>query len=187
MKTHALRLAAATATLVLAAACSNGDASEAAPEAPAAPAAPAAAVAPVAGALDPAEYRLTMDKVRHWARVRLAVKEVIDAQPELEDVFVMDADDTLDGHVAEVEAVPALRSAVEGAGMSVREQAVITTIFVEGALVEASAQLGQDPATLRDALTTHPDNLVFLREHAAEIRAVQAQAAAAEGIPEDEA
>ena len=180
-----IRRTATLLALALLAGCSEGDASEAA--APAAGTASAVvAAAPAGGDIDPAQYRLTMDRVRHWYRVMLEVKKVIDAQPELEDVFAADVDDSLDAYVAKVEAVPALRTAVEGAGMSVREHAVIATVFMEAALLDAGTEMGQDPAGIRAAMTTHPDNAAFLREHAAELQALQTEMAAAAGITDEE-
>lgn len=175
----------ALAALALLAACSPGSTDEL--QATPAETATAEAFASSAGdPIDPATYRLSMDRVRQWVRVMQAVGALGEEQPEVEEEFAADVDESLGEYVDRIERSPALRSAVEGAGMSVLEHAVIARIFLEAALAEASAELGQDPAEVAGAFSTHPDNRVFLREHKAEIDALAAQAAQASGSDHQE-
>lgn len=172
---------ALAAALTLLAACGSGSADELQATTAEAAQAEAPALA-AADPIDPATYRLTMDRVRQWMGVMMAVGALSESQPEVEEEFAADIDESLDEYVARIEGNSTIRSAIEGAGMSVREHAVIARIFTEAALADASAELGQDPAEVADAFTTHPDNRVFLREHKAEIDALAMQAAQAADV-----
>jgi hypothetical protein len=158
------------------AACGGSDQTGA--SAAAAGAAPAGASATSAGdgaadALELRDYELSMDDVRQWGAAARAVARLARENPQWEDQLSMEASDaSIDAFAAQLEQLPAVREAIEDAGLSPREYAVTTFVVVQSMLAQAAIQQGANADSFAMKAGINPDNVTFMKEHEAEIRAV---------------
>jgi hypothetical protein len=126
--------------------------------------APAATSEAAAKAVDPAEYRLTMDLVRR----------VISAQRNLalaEGMLPREADATLpiEEQVAKLDAQPALRAAVERAGLTTREQVVASWVLFQAGMAQGVIDGGAKPEEVLGSIRIAPENVAFYRDNQAQI------------------
>lgn len=177
-------LLAAIGAIALATACKGNEPAKR--RARSAAADPAATEAPAGGSgesdLDEIRgYRLRMDKIRRFydagARLAAAARGMDSAQMKL------DADDgspqTVDAMAAQIERLPVARAAIEGAGLSAREYALISLSYMQAAMAGAVAeQQRMDDATAAEKMKASADNIRFVREHKAELERLQREAQA---------
>jgi hypothetical protein len=142
-----------------------------------------AADAPAAGEnsadlRDVTRYELSMDKIdKYYAAMRNMALAMKGMSAEEREKLDMDAGDdlSLDDYAAKLEREPAVRRAIEQAGLSTREFALLTMSMVQTGL--ASAVLAMRPKDNADSLMremkVNPDNVRFLREHEAELKTKQ--------------
>jgi len=181
-----LRSASVALALVLASACggddTSGDArSTVGGDSAAAAAAPSPAPPPAASRDDGtdsaaiANYRLDMDKVRGLQRAAVALHELNQRHPEIRERVSADTFD-LDAVLANMNAEPEVRRAIEGAGISTRDYVLGTMALMQAAI---SHQLSKGGMSVPPGVSE--ENRRFMAEHEAEIEQVMA------AMPKDDA
>jgi transposase-like protein len=144
-----------------------------------APEVSAAGVPDVASGSDDAEtrelarYQLTMDKVRKMSVAAEKLKQLEREHPELakqrDTASSKEMELSIDEIEARVERMPAARKAIEDAGLTVREYAVATLVFLQAMVGQMMIQQGQSPDSVARELGMNPANLRFVKEHEAEL------------------
>jgi len=174
-----LRRVALLAPLLLAAACAS-DADTAADSGAAAPSAATVPASSGDAAADVTAYELTMERMdRYYAAQRALAVRVKDMSPAEREAFDVagDGDDSIDDMVRRIEAAPAMRAALDEAGMSAREFALATMSIVQSGM--AAAVLQMRPEANQDSLLremkANPANVRFLRENEAALQQKQAE------------
>ena len=122
------------------------------------------------GTADPGSidnFELTMANVDAWMHAQKALGEAVKKDPSLDPAMNISEENDAQ-YVARLEASPALKAAIESAGMSVRDyaytsQSLVATLMAVGA-VEAG-QLKEIPEGI------NPRNVDFIKAHRAEIEA----------------
>ena len=118
-------------------------------------------------------YQLTMAKIRQLAAAQENMERFAQQHPELArgaDTASSDLSDlSLDDIEAQVERFPAGRKAVEDAGLSAREYALITVALFQASLGQILVQQGANPDSVAREGGIHPSNLRFVKEHEAEL------------------
>jgi len=169
-----MKLSPLSFALVLVLAACARPAENAAP-ASASAAAPATAEMPAAqaaatdtAAIDSIDrFELTMANVDAWMHAQKALGEAVKKDPSLDPAMNISEESDAQ-YVARLEASPAMKAAIESAGMSVRDyaytsQSLVATLMAVGA-VEAG-QLKEIPEGI------NPRNVDFIKAHRAEIEA----------------
>ena len=158
------------------AACSGGD--KPADDAPAStssttPAAPRSAESDMA---DIASYRLSMDKMDAYYKAQrnlmAAFKKMTPAERDGAKMTMEEGgEDTLDEMAAKYERVPAVKTAIEGAGFSPREFTVMTMAMVQAGMAASVIQMrpNDDADSLAREMKANMDNIRFLQENEAEL------------------
>jgi hypothetical protein len=126
------------------------------------------------------DYELTMEGIdKYYAAMRnvaLAMKDMTPAEREQHEA-ALDAEDIadLDDMAARLEDDPIFSEAIEEAGLSTREYAVLTMSLVQSGMAAAviGMQPNADPDSLARAMQANPDNIRFLQEHGDELEAKQ--------------
>ncbi len=159
--------------------------SDAVPDVPAASAVPDVADKSARAAdADLAEleaYRLTMTDVNRWAAAnrnlaQLAEKlrrEHPEQMKDVEDGGESQGAGTFDEYEATVDQIPGAREAIESSGLSVHEFAVIGWPLFQAGMAQYAVEQGADPKELAARAHINPDNLIFARQHKAEIERLQ--------------
>ncbi|NUS61217.1 MAG: hypothetical protein HOQ01_09745 [Lysobacter sp.] len=161
------------AVAVLALSACNKPADTTATPAPS-PVAPAATVAPApvatvaqasanAGSID--TFDLTMDNVDAMLRAQVALGAATKADPSLDPAMNISEENDAQ-YVARLEASPALKQAIEGAGISVHDYAYTSQSLVATMMAVGAVDAGQLKA-IPDGV--NPRNVEFVRAHGAEI------------------
>lgn len=174
------RAALLLASLLLA--CGRGDASSdaAALGAGVPPSATAVASAGAsdlkADGLELRDYTLTLEELQRWGTAAAALARIGREHPELKDRLSMNASDaSIDAFAARLEAVPAVRDAIEAEAFSPREYAVVTYVVVQAMLGQAAIEQGMSADAVAAKAGINPENLTFVRDHQAEVRATFAR------------
>jgi len=166
------------AVAVLALAACNKPADSISP--PAVTVAPAAAAtvsqAPAdAGSID--TFDLTMDNVDRMLRAQVALGAATKADPSLDPAMNISEENDAQ-FVARLESTPALKAAIESAGMSVRDYAYTSQSLVATMMAVGAVQAGQ----LKDIPEgVNPRNVEFMKAHQAEIEQKMRALGAQEG------
>ena len=118
-------------------------------------------------------YELTMADVRKFAAANAALAkhpkaEQNDDEEEAEDESSND-DESLDEMAARIGRIPEARNAIEAAGLTVRQYAVITMALFQAAFAQYAVEQGADPAKVARDAGVNPANLRFVKEHKAEL------------------
>ena len=173
------------AVAVLALAACNKPADSMSPPA-ASTASPAATVAPAAAATvsqAPADagsidtFDLTMDNVDKMLRAQVALGAATKADPSLDPAMNISEENDAQ-FVARLESTPALKAAIESAGMSVRDYAYTSQSLVATMMAVGAVQAGQ----LKDIPEgVNPRNVEFMKAHQAEIEQKMRALGAQEG------
>ena len=147
-----------------------------------------------------ADYDLTMDDLQKYTVAQLNMLRVTkamensgtDAGDESED----ETDDegssagggdanSLGGMEARIEGVPALRKAVEDAGLDAREFAVISYAYMTSAMAAGVVKMGRPIDSVATAMKVNPDNVNFILQNEAKLaplfERMQAEAKRLEG------
>jgi hypothetical protein len=121
-------------------------------------------------------YQLTLTEVRKYAaaNANLAkhpkVAEDEDAEGDSEDDT---NDESLDGMAARIGKIPEARKAIESAGLTVRQYAVITMALIQASMAQFAVDSGADPAKVARDAGVNPANIKFVKEHKAELQKMQ--------------
>lgn len=180
MTSHFRGPAVAALSLLLLAACGGDSApADGGSGGDARPAAPAAAPSGDAEAdlLELSDYTLTMEELRRWGTAAAALGQVGRQRPELQDSVIIDAGDpSIDTFADRLDRIPAARKAVEDAGFSPREYAVVTYVVVQSITSVDAVRQGASVEKLAQEAGLNPANLRFAQQHEAEIHAMIARA-----------
>jgi len=132
---------------------------------------------------DVTEYELSMDKVdKYFAAQRNMMAKVKDMTQAERDALDMgnSANASLDDMARSMDRNPAIRSAIEDAGLSSREYATLTMAFVQAAMASSVLQMrpNENQDSLAREMKASMDNIRFMREHEAELTRKQQELAA---------
>lgn len=136
-----------------------------------------------------ADYVLTMDDVRRMHQAQLDIYEAMQANPALAQTASMSAEEfSLDAMETRFAGVPEIRTAIEGAGLEVREYGLIMLALFQASFAQASLDMGAQRDTVLAATRMNPDNLEFVRTHRTELQQMQEElsqaAARVERVPQ---
>jgi hypothetical protein len=121
-------------------------------------------------------YQLTLAEVRKYAaaNANLAkhpkVAEDEDAEGDSDEDT---SDESLDGMAARIGKIPEARKAIESAGLTVRQYAVITMALIQASMAQFAVDSGADPAKVARDAGVNPANMKFVKEHKAELQKMQ--------------
>ncbi len=122
-------------------------------------------------------YTLTMDKLNRFGQVMSDLGAYVKAHPESKAAIETDAEkhEDLDAITRRISSVPGLVSILNKDGLPPRE-----FVLVEVTLIQAAMAFSMKPADEPDAryaakVQMNPANLAFVRDHQAEIKAMQAK------------
>jgi hypothetical protein len=108
------------------------------------------------------------------ANANLAKHPKVEEDDDAEDHNDDDSDDeSLDGMVARIEKIPTARTAIESAGLTVRQYAVITMALIQASMAQFAVESGADPAKVARDAGVNPANIRFVKEHKAELQKMQ--------------
>jgi hypothetical protein len=114
-------------------------------------------------------YELTMSDVRKFAAANAALAQHPEAERD-EDQDDGDTDDeSLDELAARIGRVPEARKAIEEAGLTVRQYAVITMALFQAAFAQYAVEQGADIDKVARDAGVNPANIRFVKEHKAEL------------------
>lgn len=128
------------------------------------------------------EYELTTAKLKAWEQASVAAAQALKGRTDQVEEEAADADETLEEMVARMDAVPEIRRAAHGAGLSTMEFVTIGLVMFQAMTADQILQMNPqaDPPE-----NLNPANLDFVRTHKAEVQqsfqAVQAASAEANG------
>jgi hypothetical protein len=117
-------------------------------------------------------YTLTLPDLRKYSAANEALTKLPKPAEKEEDA---DSDDesndseSLDDMVKRMESVPGARKSIEGAGLTVRQYAVITMAIFQAAFAQFAIEQGADPAKVAKDAGVNPANIRFVKEHKAEL------------------
>lgn len=121
-------------------------------------------------------YELTMSDLRKYASASESLARFEKAKQRDDEDSDDDSDDegdngmeSLDDMVAKINRAPEARKAIEAAGLTVRQYAVITMALFQAAFAQFAIDQGADPAKVARDASVNPANLRFVKEHKAEI------------------
>lgn len=113
-------------------------------------------------------YELTMTDVRKFA----AANANLAKHPKVEDGDDGDEDrssESLDEMAARIARIPEARKAIEAAGLTVRQYAVVTMALFQASFAQYAVEQGADPAKVARDAGVNPANLRFVKEHKQEL------------------
>ncbi len=119
-------------------------------------------------------YQLTMADIRKFAAANANLAK--HPKVEQDDDDAEDADNaSLDEMAARIESVPVARKAVEAAGLSARQYAVITMALFQASFAQYAVEQGADPGKIARETGVNPANIRFVKEHKAELEQMKNQ------------
>ena len=130
----------------------------------------AATAEAVAKSAEPGAYRLTMDAVRRTIEAQRNLALATGADPR---AVAPQGTETIDEQVAKLEAAPALRAAVEDAGLTPREHVVASWVLFQAGMAQGVIDGGARPEAVLAGIRIHPENVEFFRAHREQIARLQ--------------
>ncbi len=127
-------------------------------------------------------YELTMGDVRKFAAANAALAKHPKAEQNDDEEEDEDEDEgannneSLDEMAARIGRIPEARKAIEAAGLTVRQYAVITMALFQSAFAQYAVEQGADPAKVARDAGVNPANLRFVKEHKAELEKLKGTA-----------
>ena len=132
---------------------------------------------------DVGKFKLSMDRMDKYfqAQLNIGVAASKMSEAELEAAQMSgDGNESLDQMVKNAERSPVINKAIRDAGLSPREYVMITMAYMQSAM--ATAVLQMQPNANQDSLMremqVNPDNIAFIRNNEAALRAKAEKAAA---------
>jgi hypothetical protein len=114
-------------------------------------------------------YELTMTDVRKFAAANAALAQHPEAERDEDQDESDTEDDSLDELAARIGRVPEARKAIEAAGLTVRQYAVITMALFQAAFAQYAVDQGADINKVARDAGVNPANIRFVKEHKAEL------------------
>jgi hypothetical protein len=116
-------------------------------------------------------YTLTMADIRKYAAANAILAK--HKKAEQEDEESEDDDDngneSLDEMAARINKMPEARKAIEAAGLTSRQYAVITMALFQASMAQFAVEQGADPAKVARDASVNPANIKFVKENKAEL------------------
>lgn len=131
-----------------------------------------------------ADYDLNMDDLQKYTVAQLNILRVTKAmeksgadegdesqdETDAEGNLVGGEDaNTLGGMEARIESIPALRKAVEDAGLDAREYATISYAYMTSAMAAGVVKMGRPVDSVATAMQVNPDNVNFILQNEAKL------------------
>jgi hypothetical protein len=114
-------------------------------------------------------YRLVLETVRKAAQANTAMAKMIEADPGLAEHLNQDEDDnpSVSAMIKRLEAEPAIRGALKGAGLTARDYALTTLALFQAVMVVEMKQAGMGGIPLPGATG---ENVAFVEKNAAAVK-----------------
>lgn len=160
----------ALGALVLLAACEGQTARPRAEPSVAGGFASAATAEAVAKSVEPGAYRLTMDAVRRTLAAQRNLALATGADPR---AAAPQGTEALDAQVAQLNASPELRRAVEEAGLTPREHVVASWVLFQAGVAQGVIDGGAEARTVLTGIRIDPANVEFYRANRDQIARLQ--------------
>lgn len=122
-------------------------------------------------------YTLTLSDVRKYAAANAALAQHPKAEQEDEESEDEDDGDdaeSLDDMVRRIDSVPEARRAIQGAGLTTRQFAVITMALFQASFAQFAIEQGADPAKVAKDAGVNPANIEFVKKNKAELEKLKA-------------
>jgi len=113
-------------------------------------------------------YTLTLTDIRKYAAANANLAKQPKAEQE-DDEAEDEDDESLNAMTAKIERMPAARKAIESAGLTVRQYAVITMAVIQASMAQFAIDQGADPAKVARDASVNPANIRFVKENKAEL------------------
>lgn len=117
-------------------------------------------------------YTLTMTDVRKFAAANAELAKHPKAEDEDEEAGGGDGE-SLDEMAARIGRIPEARKAIEGAGLTVRQYAVITMALFQAAFAQYAVEQGADINKVAKDAGVNPANIRFVKDNKAELEKLQ--------------
>jgi hypothetical protein len=116
-------------------------------------------------------YTLTMADIRKYAAANANLAKHPKAEQEDEDSEDDEGSDneSLDEMAARINKMPEARKAIESAGLTARQYAVITMALFQASMAQFAVEQGADPAKVARDASVNPANIRFVKENKAEL------------------
>ena len=116
-------------------------------------------------------YTLTLADVRKYAAANANLAKHPKAGQEDEDSEDDDdnGNESLDEMAARINEMPEARKAIEAAGLTARQYAVITMALFQASMAQFAVEQGADPAKVARDASVNPANIRFVKENKAEL------------------
>ena len=113
-------------------------------------------------------YTLTMADVNKYAAANANLAKHPKAEESEDEVGESDKE-SLDEMAARIGRIPEARKAIEAAGLTPRQYAVITMALFQAAFAQYAVEQGADIAKVASDAHVNPANIRFVKEHKAEL------------------
>ena len=114
-------------------------------------------------------YTLTLTDIRKYAAANANLAKQPKAEQEEDEAEDEDDDESLNAMTAKIERMPAARKAIESAGLTARQYAVITMALIQASMAQFAVEQGADPAKVARDASVNPANIRFVKENKAEL------------------
>ncbi len=115
-------------------------------------------------------YTLTMADIRKYAAANANLAKLPKAEENEDSDDDEDSDnESLDQMAARIGKMPEARKAIEGAGLTPRQFAVITMALFQASMAQFAVEQGADPAKVARDASVNPANIRFVKENKAEL------------------
>ncbi len=114
-------------------------------------------------------YTLTLTDIRKYAAANANLAKQPKAEQEDDEADDEDDDESLSAMTAKIERMPAARKAIESAGLTARQYAVITMALIQASMAQFAIDQGADPAKVARDASVNPANIRFVKENKAEL------------------
>lgn len=115
-------------------------------------------------------YTLTMADIRKYAAANANLAKLPKAEENEDSEDDEDSDnESLDQMAARIGKMPEARKAIEGAGLTPRQFAVITMALFQASMAQFAVEQGADPAKVARDASVNPANIRFVKENKAEL------------------
>ncbi len=117
-------------------------------------------------------YVLTLADVRKYAAANANLakhKKAEQDDEESEDDDDSNGNESLDEMAARINKLPEAREAIEAAGLTARQYAVITMALFQASMAQFAVEQGADPAKVAKDASVNPANIRFVKENKTEL------------------
>lgn len=122
-----------------------------------------------------AQYQLNTEDFNKYAAATRKLQAASAGEDEEDDDEGGAGDGSLDAFERALEENPAARAAVEQAGLTTREYAVIAYAIMQAALADYALQQGASRDSILARANIHPANITFVQQHRSEIERLKSE------------